>query len=104
MLKRCLQNLISNALKYGKTCVLSIEESDEFLLISVDDDGPGIPQGKRQDAFKAFQRLDGARNQNTEGVGLGLSISQDIAQLHGGTILLSDSDRGGLRATLRLPL
>ena len=104
MLKRCLQNLISNALKYGKTCVLSIEESDEFLLISVDDDGPGIPQGKRQDAFKAFQRLDGARNQNTEGVGLGLSISQDIAQLHGGTILLSDSVRGGLRATLRLPL
>jgi two-component system osmolarity sensor histidine kinase EnvZ len=104
MLKRCLQNLISNALKYGQACVLTADVSDEFLSISIDDDGPGIPQGQRQEAFKAFQRLDGARNQNTEGVGLGLSISQDIAQLHGGTIILSDSNRGGLRATLRLPL
>lgn len=104
MLKRCLQNLISNALKYGQTCVLSIEEADGFLYIAIDDDGPGIPPSQRQNAFKAFQRLDEARNQNTEGVGLGLSISQDIAQLHGGTILLSDSDLGGLKATLRLPL
>lgn len=104
MLKRCLGNLISNALKYGKNCKLSVEETSEFLLISVEDDGPGIPAGQRQTVFKAFQRLDEARNQNVEGVGLGLSISQDIAQLHGGTILLSDSEMGGLKATLRLPL
>ena len=104
MLKRCLDNLISNALKYGGTCKLSVEQTSEFLLICVDDDGPGIPEGQRQNVFKAFQRLDEARNQNIEGVGLGLSISQDIAQLHGGTILLSDSDLGGLKATLRLPL
>jgi len=104
MLKRCLSNLISNALKYGENCTLFVKETSEFLLISVEDDGPGIPEEQRQNVFKAFQRLDEARNQNVEGVGLGLSISQDIAQLHGGTILLSDSEMGGLKATLRLPL
>ena len=104
MLKRCLGNLISNAAKYGAVCHLKVEHANGFLLISVEDDGPGIPKGQRQAAFKAFQRLDEARNQNIEGVGLGLSISQDIAQLHGGTILLEDSDLGGLKATLRLPL
>ncbi len=104
MLKRCLDNLISNALKYGKACEVSVRQTTDFLFISVDDDGPGIPEGQRHNVFKAFQRLDEARNQNVEGVGLGLSISQDIAQLHGGTILLSDSDLGGLKATLRLPL
>ena len=104
MLKRCLGNLISNALKYGKTCELSVEQSSDFLMICIEDDGPGIPEEQRLNVFKAFQRLDEARNQNVEGVGLGLSISQDIAQLHGGTILLSDSDLGGLKATLRLPL
>ena len=103
-LKRCLENLISNALKYGKKCCVNIEETPGFLLISVEDDGPGIPAEQRQNVFKAFQRLDEARNQNIEGVGLGLSISQDIAQLHGGTIFLSDSEMGGLKATLRLPL
>ncbi len=104
MLKRCIGNLISNALKYGANCSVEVEETPTFLLISVEDDGPGIPEAQRRNAFKAFQRLDEARNQNIEGVGLGLSISQDIAQLHGGTILLSDSEMGGLRATLRLPL
>jgi len=104
MLKRCLDNLISNALKYGGTCELSVHEASNILLICVDDDGPGIPESQRQNVFKAFQRLDEARNQNVEGVGLGLSISQDIAQLHGGTILLADSELGGLKATLRLPL
>jgi len=104
MLRRCLDNLISNALKYGEDCKLSVERTPDFLFINVEDNGPGIPKGQRQNVFKAFQRLDEARNQNVEGVGLGLSISQDIAQLHGGTILLSDSDLGGLKATLRLPL
>jgi len=102
MLKRCLDNLISNALKYGDTCELSVEKIPDFLLISIEDDGPGIPARQRQTVFKAFERLDEARNQNVEGVGLGLSISQDIAQLHGGTILLLDSALGGLKATLRM--
>ena len=104
MLKRALGNLINNARKYGQRTRLSLEETPDFLMFHVDDDGPGIPAGQRAQVFKAFQRLDEARNQNVEGVGLGLSIAQDIAQLHGGTILLSDSELGGLRATLRLPL
>jgi len=104
MMKRCLENLISNALKYGNRCKLSVENTSDLLLILVEDDGPGIPAEQRQAVFKAFQRLDEARNQNIEGVGLGLSISQDIAQLHGGMIILSDSEMGGLKATLQLPL
>lgn len=104
MMRRCLGNLINNALKYAEICKISVETTTEFLLISIDDNGPGIPEDQRQNVFKAFQRLDEARNQNVEGVGLGLSIAQDIAQLHGGAILLNDSDLGGLRATLRLPL
>jgi two-component system osmolarity sensor histidine kinase EnvZ len=104
MLRRCLVNLINNARKYASICVLSVQERGGDMLITVDDDGPGIPESQRQAVFKAFQRLDDARNQNIEGVGLGLSIAQDIAQLHGGTIILGDSELGGLRATLRLPL
>lgn len=104
MLKRALANLVNNARKYGSHVRVSIEETADTLLFHVDDDGPGIPQAQRSQVFKAFQRLDEARNQNIEGVGLGLSIAQDIAQLHGGTILLGDSALGGLRATLRLPL
>jgi len=83
---------------------LIVENTSDLLLILVEDDGPGIPAEQRQAVFKAFQRLDEARNQNIEGVGLGLSISQDIAQLHGGMIILSDSEMGGLKATLQLPL
>jgi len=104
MMKRCLENLIGNALKYGNRCELKVEDTSDFLLISVEDDGPGIPAEQRKAVFKAFQRLDEARNQNIEGIGLGLSISQDIAQLHGGMIILSDSEMAGLKATLQLPL
>ncbi len=104
MLRRSLGNLINNARKYGSNVDLRIEDTEDFLMFHVEDDGPGIPIEQRSEVFKAFQRLDGARNQNIEGIGLGLSIAQDIAQLHGGTILLADSPKGGLRATLRLPL
>ena len=104
MLRRALGNLINNALKYGTKCKLAIEVQAGFISFHVDDDGPGIPETQRPDVFKAFQRLDDARNQNVEGVGLGLSIAQDIAQLHGGRVDLSDSEMGGLRATISLPL
>lgn len=108
MLRRAFRNLIGNAMKYGKTCRVSTEDTRQdgihALLIHVDDDGPGIAVKDRKSVFKAFERLDGARNQNVEGIGLGLAIAQDIAQIHGGKVLLSDSPMGGLRATLRLPL
>ena len=103
-LERAVVNLLSNAQKYAKSCRVTLARNGSNVLITVEDDGPGIPEEERGDAFKAFQRLDTARNQNIEGVGLGLSIARDIAQIHGGALRLEDSEMGGLRATIRLPI
>lgn len=102
-LGRAINNLISNALKYGQTARVHLDSSPEATLISIEDDGPGIPEDKRQDAVRPFHRLDPARNQNIEGTGLGLSIAKAIAQSHGGTLVLSDSEMGGLKALIKLP-
>lgn len=103
MLNRALSNLIHNAHKYGGQCGVSAEDTASHIVIHIDDDGPGIPVSQRKEAFKPFQRLDAARNQNIEGIGLGLAISRDIAQIHGGKLTLDDSPSGGLRATIHLP-
>lgn len=103
-LERAVMNLLSNAKKYAENCRVSLTKNETNIFIAVEDDGPGIPADKRGDAFKAFQRLDTARNQNIEGVGLGLSIARDIAQIHGGALRLEDSDMGGLKALIRLPV
>lgn len=103
-LKRCLNNLLNNALRYAPKMYIQIEATPSFLLIHVDDNGPGIPQKDREDVFRPFFRLEASRNTNTGGVGLGLSIARDIARAHGGDILLSESEFKGLRATLKLPL
>ena len=103
-LKRAVSNLVGNAKKYAGPPELTLEVGDSHALIHVDDDGPGIPEDRRDSAVQPFARLDAARSQNVEGVGLGLSVARDIAQLHGGRLRLGDSPRGGLRATLQLPL
>ena len=103
-LKRALDNLVGNALKYAGPPTLTLEATETHALIHVDDDGPGIEEAKRADALRPFARLDAARSQNVEGIGLGLSVTRDIAQIHGGRLKLEDSPRGGLRATLQLPL
>ena len=74
-----------------------------WLVVTVDDDGPGIPPEQREEVFKPFVRLDEARNQDEGGSGLGLAIARDIARAHGGDIILDTSPLGGLRATVRLP-
>ncbi|MGB3457196.1 MAG: ATP-binding protein [Litorimonas sp.] len=102
-LRRAVVNLVGNARKYARDPVLSAEVMDQHVLIHVDDAGDGIPAERREDVMRPFSRLDDARTQNVEGVGLGLAVARDIAQLHGGRLKLADSPRGGLRATLQLP-
>ncbi len=103
-LKRALSNLIMNAAVHGEHVAVAARHRPQGgVEISVDDDGPGIPEDQYEDAFKAFGRLDEARNQNTKGVGLGLAIARDVARGHGGDIILSRSAMGGLRAVVRLP-
>ncbi len=105
-LRRALDNLVENALRYGSRCRLSLEIRPTELSFVVEDDGPGIPIHAREQAMRPFERLDSARNQNTSsGVGLGLAIAVDIALSHGGALELTDSrEMGGLRAELRLPV
>ncbi len=101
--ERALQNLLSNALKYGTHCRVTLQRDEDVAYFIIEDDGPGIPEDRREEAMKAFQRLDTARNQNIEGVGLGLSIVKDITQIHGGTLRLDVSEMGGLKAIICLP-
>ena len=103
-IRRAVENLIGNALRYGIRAEISLTISDRMIRISVEDDGPGIPPDRRDEAMRPFTRLDPARNQDLgSGVGLGLAIVADIARAHGGVLRLSDSARlGGLRADLVL--
>jgi two-component system osmolarity sensor histidine kinase EnvZ len=101
--RRLLFNLVSNAARHGDRIAISANHETRWLVIHVDDDGPGIPADKRDEVFKPFVRLDEARNQDEGGSGLGLAIARDIARSHGGDIILSDGPLGGLRATVRLP-
>jgi two-component system, OmpR family, osmolarity sensor histidine kinase EnvZ len=102
--KRCLSNLIGNALVHARKVQVEAFRDQRFLTINVDDNGPGIPPERREDVFRPFFRLDPSRNQDQGGTGLGLAIARDIARSHGGDITLSDSPLGGLRATVRVPV
>ncbi|TLG72815.1 ATP-binding protein [Methylocystis sp. B8] len=103
-IKRLIANLVSNAQRYGKRIELSATNDGKTMTVSVDDDGPGIPPERREDAFRPFYRLDESRNQNEANSGLGLAIARDIARLHGGDITLDKSPLGGLRAKVSLPI
>jgi two-component system osmolarity sensor histidine kinase EnvZ len=101
--QRLLSNLIGNAFRYaGKVDVQAVHGKGS-LIVTVDDDGPGVPEDRRNDVFKPFFRLDEARNLDESGTGLGLSIARDIARSHGGDVTLGDSPLGGLRAIIRVP-
>ena len=101
--RRCLTNLVANATRYGTKVEVHVARRGDSLEIAIEDDGPGIPPERREEAFRPFRRLDAARDPNKAGVGLGLSIARDVARGHGGDIALEDSALGGLRAVIRLP-
>jgi two-component system osmolarity sensor histidine kinase EnvZ len=103
-LRRVLANLIDNALKHGAHVAVTLSQDDRLVEIAVEDDGPGIPEERRDESFRPFHRLDQGRNLQSGGSGLGLSIARDIARAHGGDIVLDDSIMGGLKATVRLPV
>ncbi len=103
-LRRCLTNLVDNALKAGRHVAVSLVRGERHALIAVEDDGPGIPEDRREEAFRPFHRLDQGRNLQKGGSGLGLAIARDIARAHGGDITLDTSSMGGLKATIRLPI
>lgn len=102
--ERCLNNVIGNARKYAPSIWVRAERREEAIVITVDDNGPGIPDDKLDDVFKPFVRVDPSRNPGTGGVGLGLTIAQDIVHSHGGEIVLGRSEKGGLRVTMTLPV
>lgn len=105
-LERALTNIVENARKYANRAeiTLGLDKHNNWVEIFIDDDGPGIPPDKYEDAFKPFQRLEESRSRKTGGTGLGLAIAQDVILGHGGRIFLSQSPLGGLRVTLHLPL
>ena len=103
LIKRCIINIIGNALTYGDKVQIEIKKSINSAIIIIEDNGPGIPKNEYLNVFKPFYRIDKSRGLNKAGVGLGLSISQDIIKSHGGNILLSKSSIGGLLVKISLP-
>ena len=103
-IKRCLVNLMDNGLSYGKKVEIFAKKTANNIIILVDDDGPGIPEKEYQNVIKPFYRIDKSRGQNKSGVGLGLSIANDIIRSHGGNISLNKSPLQGLRVKISLPL
>ena len=101
-MRRALDNLIGNAVRYGSKAEVSMDLTENFLRLRVEDDGPGIPENRRAEAQRPFTRIDTSRNQDKGGsVGLGLAIATDIARVHGGVLRLGESERlGGLRADI----
>jgi two-component system osmolarity sensor histidine kinase EnvZ len=103
-IKRCLTNLVANALRHGTKAELHATRGRTTVEITIDDDGPGIPPEKYEEVFRPFYRLDASRNVDTGGVGLGLTIARDVARSHGGDVALAPSPLGGLRVIVRIPV
>lgn len=110
-LKRCLANLLDNAVRYGVSAdshagsnvQISLADGSEFLTLHIDDHGPGIPEAELEQMFEPFRRGETSRNRATGGAGLGLAIARNLARAHGGDVTLENRPEGGLRASLTLP-
>jgi signal transduction histidine kinase len=102
-LKRALRNLIENAVTYGRRALVTLAPADQGVQITIDDDGPGIPEADFERVFAPFVRLEESRSQETGGIGLGMAIARSIVRGHGGDITLANRAGGGLCVTLHLP-
>ena len=103
-IKRCINNLLSNSMKFSEKIEISCIKKKKFVEIIIDDDGPGIPKNQRKKVMEPFYRVEGSRNRDTGGVGLGITIAVDIINSHGGNLFLNESPMGGLRAKIELPI
>ena len=104
LIKRCINNLVDNSIKYGKTIHIQLLKKRNGLNLNIDDDGPGIAEKEYENVFKPFYKIDKSRAETKSSVGLGLSIASDIIRSHGGNILLEKSPTDGLRVKIFLPL
>jgi len=103
LIRRCLNNFIDNSIKYGKKVIIVLKKGTNNLAITIDDDGPGIPEKEYENVFKPFYKIDKSRGNSKSSVGLGMSIASDIIQSHGGNIRLEKSQLNGLRVKIFLP-
>jgi len=103
-MRRAFGNLIDNAVKYGGRADVRLAVDTGHAIVTIDDDGPGIPEDELEQVFAPFYRLERSRNRYTGGVGLGLAVAKTIIHAHGGDIQLINRDAGGLRASVSLPL
>ena len=103
-LRRLLDNLVTNAIRYGKRAIVTVEDLGSEMVIRVRDAGAGIPSQELEKVFEPYYRLETARSQDGGGTGLGLSIARNIAELHGGTLVLQNHPAGGLEAIFTLPV
>jgi signal transduction histidine kinase len=102
-LKRCLANLLDNAVKYGKSARVVIEDSMARLQVRIQDQGPGLPPDELEKVFQPFYRAEASRSRETGGTGLGLTIARSVAEAHGGSVTLANRPEGGLDVRLALP-
>ena len=103
LIKRSITNLVDNSIKYGTKFNIKLNKTKSFILITIDDDGPGIPQSEYQNVLKPFYKIDKSRSESKSSVGLGLAISSDIIKSHGGNINFDKSKLGGLKVKVTLP-
>ena len=103
LIQRCLNNLIDNSIKYSNNINIQLTKSNNYLSITIDDDGPGIAKEEYQNVFKPFYKIDQSRNESKSSVGLGMSIASDVVRSHGGNIILDKSPQNGLRVKVFLP-
>ena len=104
LITRCINNLLDNSLKYANKIEINLEKENTNLLISISDDGPGVPETEYKNIIKPFYKIDKSRSETKSSVGLGLAISSGIIKSHGGDIVFNKSDLGGLKVKIFLPV